>query len=82
MLERKIQLSIEEYFKAASNKVLVIEGARQIGKSYIIRFVCSQLFSNYIEINLLEDFLGEKLFIHHMLSHFYLHSRHLKRNFI
>jgi predicted AAA+ superfamily ATPase len=62
MLERKIQRLIEDHFKAASNKVLVIEGARQIGKSYIIRFVCSNLFANYIEINLLEDFLGEKLF--------------------
>ncbi|MDR2465983.1 MAG: AAA family ATPase, partial [Prevotellaceae bacterium] len=62
MLKRKIQSVIEEYFKSKSNKVLVIDGARQIGKTYIVRFVCGRLFKNYIEINLLEDAVGEKLF--------------------
>jgi predicted AAA+ superfamily ATPase len=62
MLERKIQTFIKEHFKSKSNKVLIIDGARQIGKSYIIRFVCGDLFKNYIEINLLEDSLSEKLF--------------------
>jgi predicted AAA+ superfamily ATPase len=64
MLKRKIQLFIEEHFKSFSNKILVIDGARQIGKSYIIRFVGGKLFKNYIELNLLADFLGEKLFEH------------------
>lgn len=64
MLKRKIQNFIEEHFKSKINKVLVIDGARQIGKSYIIRFVCGNLFKNYIEINLLEDSLGDKLFEH------------------
>jgi predicted AAA+ superfamily ATPase len=64
MLKRKIQTFIEEYFRSNANKVLVIDGARQIGKSYIIRFVCNAFFKNYIEINLLEDSLGEKLFEH------------------
>ncbi len=62
MLERKIESFIKEHFQSGSSKVLVIDGARQIGKSYIIRFVCGDLFKNYIEINLLEDSLGEKLF--------------------
>lgn len=43
---------------------MIIDGARQIGKSYIIRYVCRKWFSNYIEINLLEDVLGAKLFEH------------------
>ncbi|MCL2326894.1 MAG: AAA family ATPase [Bacteroidetes bacterium] len=64
MLERKIQSFIKEHLRSNTNKVLVIDGARQIGKSYIIRFVCGELFRNYIEINLLEDFLGERLFEH------------------
>jgi predicted AAA+ superfamily ATPase len=42
--------------------VLVIEGARQIGKSYIIRYVGKNLFKNYIEINMLEDSLMERYF--------------------
>ncbi len=33
MLYRKIQPFIEGYLKADSNKVLIIDGARQIGKT-------------------------------------------------
>ena len=81
MLERKIQTFINEHFKSNSNKVLVIDGARQIGKSYIIRFVCGELFKNYIEINLLEDSLGEKLFEHtKSVEDFYLQISMLAGN--
>ena len=36
--------------------------SRQIGKSYIIRLVGQQKFSNYIEINMEEDRLKDKIF--------------------
>lgn len=62
MLYRKIQAYIESYLKSNGNKILVIDGARQIGKTYIIRHVGENLFENYIEINLIEDFLGNRLF--------------------
>lgn len=62
MLFRKIQSYIEQYFKSDSNKVLLIEGARQIGKTYIIRHVGRKMFENYIEINMVQDFDGPKLF--------------------
>ncbi len=62
MLFRKIQAYIEEYFDSDSNKVLLIEGARQIGKTYIIRHVGKKMFENYIEINMVQDFEGEQLF--------------------
>jgi predicted AAA+ superfamily ATPase len=62
MLKRKIQSFIEEYFKSVTNKILVIDGARQIGKSYIIRYVGGKMFKNYIEINLLEDTLNAQFF--------------------
>ncbi|MBO5008354.1 MAG: ATP-binding protein [Clostridia bacterium] len=62
MLFRKIQAYIENYFNSDSNKVLLIEGARQIGKTYIIRHVGKNLFENYIEINMVQDFDGNKLF--------------------
>lgn len=42
--------------------MLLIDGARQIGKSYIIRLVGQQKFSNYIEINMEEDRLKDKIF--------------------
>lgn len=66
MLQRKIEKTIVDYLQNGSNKIMVIDGARQIGKSYIIRYVGSELlkqkFSNYIEINFVEDFLGDRLF--------------------
>lgn len=62
MLRRKIQKEIQDYYRLGSNKVLLIDGARQIGKSFIIRYEGRKMFKNYIEINFLEDKNGEKLF--------------------
>ena len=66
MLHRKIEQKIIEYLQNGSNKIMIIDGARQIGKSFIIRYVGSELlkdkFSNYIEINFIEDSISEKLF--------------------
>lgn len=62
MLYRKIESYILEYLKSQSNKILTIDGARQIGKSFIIRHACQQLFKNYIEINFAEDKIGARLF--------------------
>ncbi|MEA4921799.1 MAG: AAA family ATPase [Eubacteriaceae bacterium] len=62
MLYRKIQNRLEEYFRADPNKIMIIDGARQIGKTYIVRHVGKKMFKNYIEINLLEDSVGRRLF--------------------
>ena len=62
MLYRKITKRIEEYFSADSDRMLVIDGARQSGKSYIVRYVGEKMFSNYIEINMEEDKLGDRIF--------------------
>lgn len=40
---------------SGSDKILVVEGARQIGKSYIIREIGKRLYKNYIEINFAKD---------------------------
>lgn len=62
MLFRKIESAIYNHLTGESDKILVIEGARQIGKSFIIRKVGSELFPNFIEINLLEDKEGARIF--------------------
>ncbi len=62
MLYRKIQSLITEHFAASTQKVLLIDGARQIGKTYIIRHCGKRLFEHFIEINMMEDSLGERLF--------------------
>ena len=55
MLYRKFEKRIKEFFRKEPNKILLVNGARQIGKSYLIRYVGKKLFKNYIEINLKED---------------------------
>ena len=62
MLKRKIADLIEQHLKSNSERILLIDGARQVGKTYIIRHVGKQLFHNFIEINMLEDSIGDKLF--------------------
>ena len=62
MLYRKIAKRIEEYLSSDTDRMLLIDGARQIGKSYIIRHVGKEKFSNYIEINMEEDKLGDRIF--------------------
>ena len=62
MLFRKIEKLIDEHLRSNSKKILLIDGARQIGKSYIIRHVGKKLFENYIELNMVEDSLGGRLF--------------------
>ena len=66
MLYRKIEKKIENYLKNPSNKIMLIDGARQIGKSYIIRYVCTEVlkikFKNYIEINFVEDSISDRIF--------------------
>ena len=41
---------------------MLIDGATQVGKTYIIRHVGQRLFKNYIEINMVLDKLGDRLF--------------------
>ena len=62
MLYRKIEATIELHLKANSKRILLIDGARQVGKTYIIRHVGKSLFENFIEINMVEDSLGDRLF--------------------
>lgn len=62
MLYRKIESVIEEHLQSQSKKVLLIDGARQVGKTTIIRYVGQKRFENFIEINMVEDVLGNQLF--------------------
>lgn len=62
MLYRKIEQPIRDYLVNHSDRVLVVQGARQIGKSYIINHVIRSIFENVMELNLVEDKAGPQLF--------------------
>lgn len=73
MLNRKIERHIEDHLSSGSDKIMIIEGARQIGKSYIIREVGKRLYKNFIEINFVKDSEGDAIFKDiHTTSDFYL----------
>lgn len=62
MLYRKIEGVIEAHLRSDSRKILLIDGARQVGKTYIIHHVGQKLFPNYIELNMVADSEGDRLF--------------------
>lgn len=62
MLKRKFESVIEKFLIEQPNKILLVDGARQIGKSYLIRYVGTRLFKNFVEINLREDKEGDRIF--------------------
>ena len=62
MLYRKISRLIEDHLRTQDPRILLVDGARQVGKTYIIRYVGKQLYENFIEVNMVEDSLGERLF--------------------
>ena len=73
MLYRKIDSYIEDHLRSDSDKILLLDGARQIGKSYIIRTVGQRVYKNYVEINFAEDKEGDKIFENiHKKEDFYL----------
>ena len=81
MLYRKIESVIEAHLTSNSKKILLIDGARQVGKTYIIRHVGQKLFENFVEINMVEDSLGEQLFANtRTIEDFYLQVSMLAGN--
>lgn len=81
MLKRKIETYIEEFLSLRPQKILILDGARQTGKTFIIRQVGKKLFKNYVEINLLDDSLNERSFDEaRSVSAFYLQLSALAGN--
>lgn len=81
MLFRKIEATIESHLKSDSPKILLIDGARQVGKTYIIRHVGQNLFENFIEINMVQDAVGDRLFANtKSIEDFYLQVSMLAGN--
>lgn len=64
MLYRKFERRIEEFLRNEPGKIMLVNGARQIGKSFLIRHVGKKMFKNYIEINLKEDKESIGIFAH------------------
>lgn len=55
MLKRKIVEQLLKWKNKSEKKALIIEGARQVGKTYIIRSFAKENYQNVIEINFIEN---------------------------
>lgn len=54
MLKRKIYDKICDWKDNMPGKCLIVEGARQVGKTYIVRQFAKENFASYIELNFIE----------------------------
>lgn len=62
MFKRKIETKLYNYYENKNENILIIKGARQIGKSFIIRNTAEKYFKNYIELDLKSDYENKMLF--------------------
>ena len=53
-LKRKISQNIKEWYRS-DKKALLVKGARQVGKTYVIRNTLKELGVNYFEVNLIDS---------------------------
>lgn len=63
MLRRKIETEIEHFLKSNRKEALMITGARQVGKTFVIRELAKKIYKNVIEINFLENTEAKKIFM-------------------
>lgn len=62
MLERRIEQEIRDFLNSDRKEALMITGARQVGKTYIIRECAREIYKNIVEINFVENNQARKLF--------------------
>lgn len=62
MLFRKAYKDIKKWFDSTNKNALLIDGARQIGKTYLIREFLKENSESYIEFNLYENDLAKQAF--------------------
>lgn len=53
-LQRKISAEIRSWYLAAEKKALLVKGARQVGKTYVIRKTLKDLGADMVEFNLID----------------------------
>ena len=61
MISRKIEKRLQQFYSGDEKKALLLTGARQVGKTFIVREF-GKKFSSFVEINFLENKAARNLF--------------------
>lgn len=61
-MKREIEASLHRWKDRGAKKALLVDGARQVGKTYTVRQFGREAFTSYIEINFLENEEARSLF--------------------
>ncbi len=67
ILRRKIYNELLKWKDSDDRKALVIKGARQVGKTFIVREFAENRYGHYTELNFLADPLLMKIFDENVL---------------
>lgn len=63
MLYRKIETYMRDFFVREKKKALLITGARQVGKTYIIEKYGQENYQSFVKINFVENIAARDIFI-------------------
>ena len=74
-LKRDAYYKLLEWKKSHTNKVLLVEGARQVGKTYLVKKFANENYKNVIYINLLEESGEDLLAIYDLIKEERLNGR-------
>ena len=55
MLQRKAKAQFESWLASSPNKALLVKGARQVGKSYLVSVFANESFENVVTFDLIAD---------------------------
>ncbi|MDD5899535.1 MAG: ATP-binding protein [Lachnospiraceae bacterium] len=61
MLSRKVEQKLQRFYEGNDKKALLLTGARQVGKTFIVREF-GKRFTSFVEINFLENKSARELF--------------------
>ena len=62
MLKRKIWSKLERFRANGDKKTLLLTGARQVGKTYIVEQFAKAMYRSFVEINFVEDTTAKAIF--------------------
>ena len=61
-LQRTAAKEIQAFLEREAHKALLVTGARQVGKTTLIRQLGQEAFPNFVELNFLENTAARQLF--------------------